>query len=114
MHEAKEVQEKVCTFFGIASFREHQIVILEKTLFEKKDTLVILPCAFGKSLCFEAVTYTNSLLHGGDYEDTMCLVMSPFKVLMDMQTSRLNRLGIPAVNLGNTGDLQDIEKGKYR
>ena len=92
-------QVKVCQFFNIHSLKDHQKSTLEKILIERKDSLIILPTGMGKSLCFEALTVTNNLLSMNSERDIVLLI-SPLKFLMDLQTSRLNNLGLPAISLG--------------
>ena len=92
-------KQSICKLFEIPSLKDHQIKTLENTLIEKRDSLIILATGMGKSLCFEALTTANSLLHASSSEQAIVLVISPLKFLIEMQVSRLNNIGIPTVSL---------------
>ena len=69
-----------------------------------------------KSLCFEALTYTNSLLHVSSCNKDIVFLVAPLKLLTDMQKDKLNGLGLAAVSLGEADKqvLQDLEDGRIR
>ena len=96
--------------------REHQLISLKHTLVDKQDGLIVLPTSMGKSLAFEALTFTNSLLNGSKQD--MVLVVSPLRFLIDMQVAKLNKIGLSAVSLctaiSNKITFKEIVDGKYR
>jgi superfamily II DNA helicase RecQ len=69
----EEIQQNLCDYFGIPSLKEHQVLTLDKVLVDKRDAFIVLPTGMGKSLCFEALTHANSLLHGS-HKDIVLLV----------------------------------------
>ena len=50
----------ICDRFGLESLRPHQSVAISKVIVERSDILVLMPTGMGKSLCYEALTITNS------------------------------------------------------
>ncbi|RKP01486.1 hypothetical protein CXG81DRAFT_1869, partial [Caulochytrium protostelioides] len=86
------MREALTTVFGLPRFRGHQAEIINATL-SGRDTFVIAPTGFGKSLCFHMAAYLA---------DGMTLVISPLVSLIRDQTMQLEALGIPAAALTGT------------
>ena len=55
--------------------------------------MIILPTGMGKSLCFEALPVTNNLLSAIS-EIVIVLLISPLNFLIDLQTSRINKMWV--------------------
>lgn len=80
------------THFGHSAFRPNQWEIIRSIVEEKRDTCVIMPTGFGKSLCFQY----PSVYTGG-----ITFVVSPLISLMQDQVNALNVANVPACFLGS-------------
>lgn len=78
--------------FGYLEFRGDQKQIIQ-TVFEGKDSLVLMPTGGGKSLCYQIP---------GLVREGMAIVVSPLIALMQDQVSALQQLGISAAFLNST------------
>ncbi len=93
MQSAIDILNKV---FGYSSFRFPQMEAIN-SVYEGKDTLVIMPTGGGKSLCYQVPSLQ---LEG------LTVVVSPLIALMQDQISALKILGIPAVTLNSSIPLE--------
>jgi len=84
--ENKELNNLLITKFKKNRFKRIQLKII-KSILSKKDTLVVLPTGFGKSLCFQL----PSLCLNGT-----TIVISPLISLMQDQVKQLRKLNIKA------------------
>ena len=89
MQSTIDVLNKV---FGYSSFRFPQLEAIN-SIYEGKDTLVIMPTGGGKSLCYQVPSLQ---LEG------LTVVVSPLIALMKDQIDSLKVLGIPAVTLNSS------------
>ncbi|MBL4617472.1 MAG: ATP-dependent DNA helicase RecQ [Robiginitomaculum sp.] len=78
--------------FGYDKFRLNQLEVIE-TLLAGKNTLVIMPTAGGKSLCYQIPAMVL---------DGVGIVISPLISLMQDQVSALQKLGVRAAFLNST------------
>lgn len=85
-------------YFAMTAFRAPQDAVIQ-AVFDKKDTLVVMPTGGGKSLCFQLPAM---LLPG------VTLVVSPLIALMKDQVDALQARGLPAalLNSSQTHDQQ--------
>uniref|UniRef100_A0A1X7UR90 DNA 3'-5' helicase n=1 Tax=Amphimedon queenslandica TaxID=400682 RepID=A0A1X7UR90_AMPQE len=89
--------DDAATYFGITFKEEQQQAI--KYFLSGKDTFVILPTGFGKSLCYQCLPIAIGS------ESPIIIVVSPLIALMKDQVQALRSRGIKAGFLiGDDGD----------
>ncbi|MDD2907088.1 MAG: RecQ family ATP-dependent DNA helicase [Candidatus Gracilibacteria bacterium] len=93
----QELEKILKNKFGLESFREGQIDIIQSVL-DKKDTLVFMPTGGGKSLTYQL---PGVILPG------LVIVVSPLISLMKDQVDKLNSLGLKAELINSTIDNYD-------
>ena len=54
----RQAVQTLKTYFGYDTFREGQESVVESIL-EHRDVLAIMPTGAGKSICYQAVSYTH-------------------------------------------------------
>ena len=92
------------TVFGYDEFRPLQAEIIANIL-RRRDTLIIMPTAGGKSLCYQL----PALLFGG-----LTVVVSPLISLMQDQVTQLQHKGVPAVFLNSTLTFEEYQSTTNR
>ncbi|MFQ5637670.1 MAG: RecQ family ATP-dependent DNA helicase [bacterium] len=106
-----DLQTKLNTHFHFDDFRPGQSEAIQYLL-QKKNTLVVMPTGFGKSLCYQlpAVLSTHTTV-----------VVSPLIALMKDQVEALHAHGIAATFINSsltaseqTARLQKMRQGDYR
>ena len=95
LDESRQILQKT---FGYQTFRPLQEQILT-SLYEKRDSVVVLPTGFGKSLCYQI----PALVLGG-----VNFVISPLISLMKDQVDQLQDLGIPAAYINSSLSTAEI------
>lgn len=96
----KSPEEVLKNVFGYHEFRSFQKKVIENVL-AGKDTLAIMPTGGGKSLCYQI----PALLMKG-----ITVVVSPLIALMQDQVQALKTLGIPAVFLNSSLELDEYRE----
>ena len=99
------------------SLRVEQKEAIRNIVVLKKDTLIILPTGFGKSLIFQLLPFVFDSWLGAS--ESFILVVSPLNALMRDQTVKLNDLDVRSLIVRNTESLseveiRDIKASKYR
>ncbi|MDM8556214.1 DNA helicase RecQ [Desulfococcaceae bacterium HSG7] len=92
------------TYFGYASFREHQKEIIHHIV-EGGDAFVLMPTGSGKSLCYQI----PGMLRKG-----VGIVVSPLIALMQDQTDALRQMDIRADYLNSSLSLEQIRETEQR
>ena len=99
------------------SLRVQQKEAIKNIVVSKKDSLIILPTGFGKSLIFQLLPFVFDSWLGAS--KSFILVVSPLNALMRDQTVKLNDLQVRSLMVRNTESLseveiRDIKESKYR
>ncbi|XP_067026602.1 bifunctional 3'-5' exonuclease/ATP-dependent helicase WRN-like [Acropora muricata] len=99
------------------SLRVKQKEAIRNIVLLKKDTLIILPTGFGKSLIYQLLPFVFDSWLGAS--KSFVLVVSPLNALMRDQTVKLNDLQVRSLIVRNTESLseveiRDIKESKYR
>ena len=97
-----------------ASLRVKQREAIKNIVLLKKDTLIILPTGFGKSLIYQLLPFVFDSWLGASKS-----FVSPLNALMRDQTVKLNDLQVRSLIVQNTESLseveiRDIKESKYR
>lgn len=95
--------------FGHNKFRPMQWEIIRSVIVDKRDSCVVMPTGYGKSLCFQ---FPSVFLNG------TAIVVSPLISLMQDQVLSLDVANIPATFLGSAQKDKSIEgrilQGEFR
>jgi ATP-dependent DNA helicase RecQ len=88
-------------YFGFDEFRGQQKKIINRIVFDKGHSLILMPTGSGKSLCYQVPAL---MFDGGT------IVISPLIALMQDQADALRRKNIPAGFINSTLSKQEREQ----
>ena len=88
-------------YFGFDEFRGEQERIINRIVYEKGHSLILMPTGSGKSLCYQLPAL---MFEGGT------IVISPLIALMQDQADALRRKNIPAGFINSTLSKQEREQ----
>ena len=99
------------------SLRDEQKEAIKNIVVSKRDSLIILPTGFGKSLIFQLLPFVFDSWLGAS--ESFILVVSPLNALIRDQTVKLNDMQVRSLMVRNTESLseveiRDIKESKYR
>ena len=77
------------------SLKEAQFEALKAIVMERRDSLVILPTGYGKSLIYQTLPFIFDYLDAS-YTANMIIVVSPLNALMQEQVEKLSRIAFSA------------------
>ena len=77
------------------SLKEAQFEALKAIVMERRDSLVILPTGYGKSLIYQTLPFIFDYLDAS-YTANMIIVVSPLNALMQEQVEKLSRVAFSA------------------
>lgn len=89
----QECTQLLSSKFGLASFRNVQAQVLQKSL-NRQSLLALMPTGAGKSLCYQMMAMAQS-------QGETVLVVSPLIALMQDQVERAQTLGLQAETLNS-------------
>ncbi|KAJ6455952.1 P-loop containing nucleoside triphosphate hydrolase protein, partial [Mycena vitilis] len=90
--------------FKIPQFRKNQLEAIEETM-QGHDIFVLMPTGSGKSLCFQLpAVFQNQA------DDSLTVVVSPLRSLIEDQVQGLTAKGIKAVGLSSESDMRAVKK----
>ena len=106
--------QRVCKTFKIVDLNAFQREAMEYFVKKKLDVFVNLPTGYGKSLIYQALPLVFDVTRNST--GLVVVVISPLVNLMKDQVESLQKLGIPAVSLGDIADREAraLEDGRYR
>ena len=73
------------------SLKEAQYEALKNVVFDRRDTMCVLPTGYGKSLIYQLLPRTFDYFLSSDVENSSIIVVSPLNALMQDQISKLKR-----------------------
>ena len=107
-----ELETHVTSIFTDFQPKKKQLDAM-KSIINGKDTLCVLPTAFGKSLIYQALPKLTKLLK--IHENPIVVILSPLVSLIDDQVQSANKmtsLDLKACAI-NRVNFNDVSSGKY-
>ena len=92
----KVISKAIKKFINIKTLREEQTAAIKTVIFERRDTIALLPTGYGKSLVYQLLPEIHRVL--GD-QRRVVLVVSPLTAIMKEQVKELLRYGMKAAML---------------
>ena len=105
------------TRFKIKKFKPEQQLVL-KSFFSSRDVFAQLPTGYGKSLVFQCIPdmYIFFKRHGFSLpaDDPVVIVACPLQAIIVDQITKLNSIGVHAVDIGDPSSNGNLLSGDVR
>ena len=103
--------EQAIQIFGLeGNLKPQQKDAISGFIEEKKDSFVVLPTGYGKSLCFFLLPLILDLMFS---QDCFIIIISPLRWLIESQLQLIHEKNLKAINLTQHKEGMDLTNVKY-